>query len=336
MATAGRPLTFSRMSSHSQSGTSASAASRGTWAAWNLLTLDLRFEEYLEFARTGLGHSPATVHTCRYTFRRFRAWLLTLVSADDAPLGDAWLSLDGWVRWLRAQGIGAITVNTYWRTLRPFFRQLERTHGVPNPYTGAKAPSLPSRIPKAWSRADCSRILKALQNYPGWSDLVRARNLALVATVVYAGLRRGELLRLEFRDVNLVDGTLTVVRGKGRAGGKDRVVYLPRELLAILKAYDAQRRRLGLTGPEFYLRRTGAALSVMMLRRIQVAGREAAQIPWTWHSLRHSFVTLLLQGGIPLHVVRDLAGHADIATTLGYTRVWDDEKRAYMAGVSLR
>ena len=45
------------------------------------------------------------------------------------------------------------------------------------------------------------------------------------------------------------------------------------------------------------------------------------------HSLRHSFVTMLLKNGVPLHVASELAGHNDIATTAGYLRVFDEDKR---------
>ena len=45
------------------------------------------------------------------------------------------------------------------------------------------------------------------------------------------------------------------------------------------------------------------------------------------HSLRHSFVTMLLKSGVPIHVASELAGHTDIRTTAHYLRVFDDEKR---------
>ena len=46
------------------------------------------------------------------------------------------------------------------------------------------------------------------------------------------------------------------------------------------------------------------------------------------HVLRHSFVSHLLHAGVDLHLVRDLAGHRNISTTLGYLRVFDEDLEA--------
>jgi integrase/recombinase XerD len=59
-----------------------------------------------------------------------------------------------------------------------------------------------------------------------------------------------------------------------------------------------------------HLTRSGAARIVRRVAR--GAGVEAAISP---HSLRHTFVTLALEAGVPLHVVQDGAGHADPRTT---------------------
>jgi site-specific recombinase XerD len=53
------------------------------------------------------------------------------------------------------------------------------------------------------------------------------------------------------------------------------------------------------------------------------------------HSLRHSFVTMLLKGGVPIHVVQALAGHASVVTTMRYTRVWSDDMQRGAAKLSL-
>ena len=72
------------------------------------------------------------------------------------------------------------------------------------------------------------------------------------------------------------------------------------------------------------------------LRRIHKAVRRASGIAFSLHGLRHSFVTMLLRSGVPLHVARELAGHTSITTTAGYLRVWDEDKRDQIRKVSFR
>lgn len=323
------------MSSSLHTGASASRVDSPDNGLWTMARLDTSFAEFLRLARDAWGHSPNTLQQYKCCFSRLRSFLHTRVPDDVSPLGNALTDLDGWIAWLRQQGVSPITINTYWRSLRPFYKELARVEGLDNPFQGYRPPPIPAQIPKAWSVADCQRILTATRNYPWPSDFIRVRSVAIVGTFLYTGVRRGELLRLQFLDVNLSEGTLRVIRGKGKGGGKDRLAYLAPELVAILKEYLTWRHRFGLTAPEFFLGRWGTPLSLTTLRRLQAAVRDASGVKFSWHSLRHSFVTLLLKKNIPIHVVRDLCGHRDIATTMNYVRVWDEEKRDAMQRVSL-
>jgi site-specific recombinase XerD len=65
----------------------------------------------------------------------------------------------------------------------------------------------------------------------------------------------------------------------------------------------------------------------MFLRIARRAGIEGS----TFHHLRHGFVTTLLDRGVGAHVVRELAGHADLATTELYAHVSAKSKHAAVA-----
>jgi integrase len=157
----------------------------------------------------------------------------------------------------------------------------------------------------------------------------------MLATALYAGLRKREILRLEVLDIDLEEATIRVHRGKGKNGGKDRTAYMPSELLDLLRAYVAERRRHQLTNPEFFASlKTRRGVSDMTFRRIVDNVRTAAGVRFSLHVLRHSFVTMLLRSGVPIHVARDLAGHSDIKTTEGYARVFDEDLRRHVQAVS--
>ena len=286
-----------------------------------------RFEDFQDYARTAWNHSPATIkwYVCAYqNFRRFLVESARLSGGDPA---DFLFSVEEWLRWNRRRGLGEIATHTYWRGVQRFFRYLVKVDGIADPFEGLKAPRIPSPVPKARSADECRRILLTARNLPWSSAYGRARAVAMFAVLIYAGLRKTELLRLQYADVDVDRGTILVRNGKGRYGGKDRTAFMPPELRDILRSYLRERRVAKLDGPEFFLSlMTKRGLSPEQLKRITVRVRRASGIPFTLHSLRHSFVTMLLQSGVPIHVAKELAGHTDITTTANYLRVWDEEK----------
>lgn len=301
--------------------------------------VDLRYADFVDYARHVLGHSAATLHGYRDAYRNFRRFL----TEGARPLSEKLYAIEAWVAWNRrrtsARGtpLGAVTLNTYWRQLRSFFTDLERRDGLPSPFRGLKPPTLPTRIPKAWAPKDCLAILATAENIPWPNAYERARAVAIYATILYAGLRRGELLRLQFTDVDVETGTIRIAAGKGTGGGKDRTAYMNRELRGILLRYLAERRRKRIEGPGFFASsRTGRPISEAVLRRLHLRVRRAAGIAFSLHSLRHSFVTMMLAQGVPIHVAQELAGHTKITTTAGYLRVFDEDKRREIEKVSYR
>ncbi len=287
--------------------------------------LQISFRDHAQYV---MNHSVLTVAGYRAAYGNFRHFLKDPENAGR-PIGELLEDLDAWVAWNRKRGLSAITTNTYFRTLRPFFHYLEKKHGVPNPYRTAATPPVPrDRLPKALPPEQLERILAAARNYPWRTEFQCARGLAMIAVMIYGGLRKREVLRLQYADVNLVDGTIRIVAGKGRFGGKDRTVYMPAELRAILTQYLTLRRQYGFTCPEFFVSRGNRPLSEIQFRRIIDCIREASGVAFFAHALRHSYITMLLRTGVPIHVVQSLAGHADIGTTALYTAVWDDDKRS--------
>ena len=291
----------------------------------SLRDVDRRHQEFLDYTEGVLGHSPDTRRNYKGVYDNFRKYLATFpVEEFSSRLFD----IEGWIAWNRKRGLAPVTLNTYWRQLRPFFQDLEKRDGIQNPYQFLKPPTLPASLPKARSLAECRHILLAAEHFNWPTPYERWRAVAIMATLLYAGLRRGELLRLMFLDVDLKSRTIRVNRGKGRGGGKDRVVPIAPELHTHLTRYLIERNRRNYVGPGFFSSMdSGQGISLSTFRRIVNTVRRASGIPFSVHSLRHSFVTLLLANGVPIHVARDLAGHSSIVTTAGYLRVFDEDKQ---------
>jgi integrase len=154
---------------------------------------------------------------------------------------------------------------------------------------------------------------------------------ALLATLVFAGLRIDEALSLRWRDVNLPSRTLRVAQSKTDAGHRT-VDLLP----ALIDELVTMRARSGGSPGElvFPTTRGGKQSPSNVRNRLMASAAEKANValaeagrpplpePLTPHSLRRTFVSVLLMLDEPVPYVMDQAGHTSPALTLGiYARV---------------
>ena len=296
---------------------------------WTIAELDAAYFELLDVAELVERKSKFTLANYRVAYQSYRAYLLTRVGPED-PLGDRLKDVDGWMRWMtnRSKTLSPHTDHTYFRNVRTFFAFLEKRTGLVSPFHNRKPPTLPDRVPKAKKPAECNRILEAAFNHPKWNGFDRARNVALFGMVLFAGLRRSELIHLKYTDVDMQDGTVFVNKGKGRGGGKDRVIMMAPDLRRIVSDYLKERRKANVTAPDFFTARfKNGPISLSTLSRVVAEVERASGVTFSLHMLRHSFITQLLRSGVPIHTVSSLAGHTQITTTAGYLRVWDEDKR---------
>lgn len=290
--------------------------------------VDLRFAEFLTRLREDRTHSKRTLDWYR---RSYDAGLRPYLAEGDASTREALrarlFDISGLAAWLRRR-VQPITVNNYWRALRPFFNDMEKRDGVPNPYKGAKAPRFNAPPPKGKSITDCEQILRAARNYPWGTAYEGVLALTLIGIMLFAGLRRSEVLDLEYSDIDLGSHTILVRHGKGMFGGRERVVPIAPQLEHLLRQYMRERESRRIVVPSLLVGVRGRPLGIGSVTNIIKNVRIAAGLHFTAHSLRHSFVTTLIMRGVPLPVVRDVAGHRDFATTLQYTNVQTPDRLA--------
>ena len=180
--------------------------------------------------------------------------------------------------------------------------------------------------------------------------LAAAYNEPLCALYVLAlclGLRRGELLGLRWADIDLDAGTLEVVQALQRVGGElrfvrpktedsERTIPLPETCVEALRAHkERQKTERSNAWPDWqdndlvFPSRIGTPLEPDNLRRSWGRIRKAAKLgDVRFHDIRHTCVSLLLDLGVPPHIVRDIVGHSDIEVTMTiYAHAALDEKR---------
>jgi integrase len=154
----------------------------------------------------------------------------------------------------------------------------------------------------------------------------------VILLAAHAGLRKGEIRALRCGDVELPNNRLVVRLSRYRShtrstkSGHERQVPLTPQLRAALieaRVHERPREEAaalstrgepwGSTGPYQVLQTT--------LHRLNLPGERL-------HALRSFFVTILLSGNVPVHVVRELVGHSDLATTQGYAAILAPDRGA--------
>jgi len=214
-------------------------------------------------------------------------------------------------------------------TLRSFHRWMHRTGLIAsNPMTLIRTPRQDKRLPKAISVEQVEQLLAA----PDDTDLLGARDRAILETLYSTGMRVSELVGLDRRDVDEL-GPALIVRGKGK---KERLVPLGSHAVAALRHYikvhDQQLAAQGLAaepGSPLFVNKHGTRLSTRSVRRkvskyLAQVGLDPDISP---HTLRHSFATHLLDNGADLRAVQELLGHQSLSTTQVYTHLTTQRMR---------
>lgn len=166
------------------------------------------------------------------------------------------------------------------------------------------------RRPQVYSRQEIQRLL--VHGCP------RPRDRAFLMTVYGGGLRLNEACHLRPEHIDGERHQIRVVQGKGK---KDRYTLLSDRLLDELRHYWRQER------PRIWLFPRAQDPSRPMLdvtaQRVfnRAIGRARLPARGGIHSLRHSFATHLLEGGVELPVIQRLLGHASLSTTSVYLHV---------------
>jgi site-specific recombinase XerD len=313
----------------------------------SLEALAARFLQWLKFVRE---RSDDTVAAYGYDLASFLGFCADggLVRPADVKVRHVEL----YMAWLRQTprrtrgGTGnhsAATANRHLAALRAFFAYLNREEIlVGNPAAPAFVLRTGRRLPTYLTIGQQEALLDAM--IPDHTPTGQ-RDLAIVAVMLFAGLRVSEVVNLRLEHVDLKGERLRVVAGKG---DKDRELPIVPRLRGILAAYLSDGRGRLLTPKRarrprsddgwFFVRagrsgwrfaREGAALesrSVYALIRTKVSplvGR-----PIHPHMLRHSYASRLRENGAPLELIGESLGHEQISTTMIYAHISSKKQRA--------
>ncbi len=144
-------------------------------------------------------------------------------------------------------------------------------------------------------------------------------NAILVKFVFWTGLRVSEICALKLENVFLEEGKFLVLHGKH---GKNRWVGINKELKKDLAQYLKDQCNNRSTSNRLYLfvLPDGRRITKDRLEKRMKILCDKAGFPGGWHQWRRCCFTNYANRGAPLHMLRLIAGHSDIKTTMSYIR----------------
>jgi site-specific recombinase XerD len=291
-------------------------------------------EDYLLYLEHERSASRETLRTYRPALRRFREW----VQANGHPvptLTDITTPLARrYLYHLSELGLRPRSRLRYWLPLRSLFRMLVE-HGAVTE-SPLETIALPKKDPAPRLLVTDGELLQVLQAAGRQRSPWRAaRDQAVLAVLIYTGLRRGELINLRLEDLRLGEGLLHVAHGKGN---RARVVPLCAEAKAYLERWLEVRPTVEhpyLFTTDEVRRLAENGLRSLLEQAKTVAGLAGAENIKP-HSIRHAAATRLLQNGADLRSVMAWLGHSHLQTTAIYLHTDEQRLQAIASLASLR
>ena len=271
--------------------------------AWKLSKENLAaLEKFVEQLKLK-SYSLSTILTYRNEFLQLLQ-LLKNKPVNDLTTADLRRYM---VYAMEKEGIKENTAHSRLNALKFYFEQVL---GKEKFFWEIPRPKKPMQLPNVLGEKEIARLFNAVLNL---------KHKAILFTAYSAGMRVSEVTSLRLSDI---DSDRMQIRIEAAKGKKDRYVGLSPVLLDILRAYLKKSK----PRPVKYLFESEMpveAYSPRSAQKVFQRAKEKAGIrkEVSFHSLRHSFATHLLEKGIDIRFIKDILGHFNIKTTERYVHV---------------
>ena len=290
--------------------------------------MDSRIGEFLTFLAVEKNASENTISAYRSDLAQFEK----SVALQGVETGASWEAITDqmlltFVEELRERRYKAATVARKVAAVKSFFSFMA-AEGILtcDPTEDLRSPQVGKALPRTLTAEEVDELLEqpARKSTP-----VAQRDKAMLEMAYATGMRVTELVSLDVGHVALESDPVTV-RGIGK-GDQERALPLYQ------RAVDELRQYIFHVRPKMVRNRNEAALFVnrrggRLTRQgfwliLKNYAREVGLDGITPHTLRHTYATHMLSGGMPLRNVQEALGHASISTTQIYTQLTDQQKR---------
>ncbi len=243
------------------------------------------------------NYSPRTIKSYLYGLREYFAFKKTEFEKLDIE------NIKNFLLFCQEKDVSPQSRNLFLNAIKFYYRDVMRNNQKIDIRSAKKGKFIPTVI----SRNEIGKILESTQN---------TKHRLLISLTYGAGLRVSEIISLQVKDIDLDELVVYIRQAKGQ---KDRISVLPEKLV-----YDIRNLIAGKIDTDFvFASERGGKLTTRTAQKVFENSLKKSGIKKkaTFHSLRHSFATHLLENGTDIRYVQELLGHQNIRTTQRYTQV---------------
>lgn len=251
-----------------------------------------------------LGKAEGTIKTYVGILKKFQSWLaaknrtIDQISKEDVQL---------YINYLEKQEKNAATIEKYLAAISVFLRFLGRSDIQLDVQRKEKIKD--EDVPESLGKNDEKQLLKKVK-----AD-GNLRNIAIVYTLLFTGIRISELCALKPNDIEIIAGKATLLV-RNEKGEIERTIPVATEAWKHLQKYI---RTLNVRGVALFVTSVNKRIST---RAVQYMLQKYDVHP---QKLRHTFCQKLVNKGIDIHTVAKLAGHKDVNVTKRYAGIFDTD-----------
>lgn len=222
-----------------------------------------------------------------------------------------------WIVSLVDAGVSNRSINRKMASLKAYYRFLQNIGAIDiNPLAKHKALKTAKKIEVPFSEIEMQKVLSQIDFA---DDFEGVRDRLIIELFYTTGMRRAELISLKMVSVDFSQQHLKVL-GKRN---KERILPLLPSTVELLDDYLREREALELIADEAYvfLLKSGNKLYENLVYRLinKYFSKVSSKVKKSPHILRHTFATHLLNKGADMNSVKELLGHASLASTQVYT-----------------
>lgn len=271
------------------------------------------FTEYLALEK---NYSSHTVLAYKKDMEAFSAFAKANYDQTDLAIIH-YAQIRSWIVTLVDSGISNRTVNRKVSSLKAFYKFLVKIEVIHvTPLVKHKALKTSKKLQIPFSENEVSETFDLISFSDDFESL---RDLLILELLYGTGMRRAELINLTVGSVDVSQKTIRVI-GKRN---KERIMPLLPNICKTISKYLIKRDELveRSIGSPLLITKKGIKLYDTLVYRIinQYFSKTSNKIKKSPHIIRHSFATHLLNQGADLNTVKDLLGHASLASTQVYT-----------------
>jgi integrase/recombinase XerD len=280
-----------------------------------LITLSSIKEEVVQYAQTNFSDKTKAM----YEFA-IKKMLLIL---GDKPIKLLSFRDFEYYKTERLKTVCRTTVNIELRVMKAIFNYVIKLgYMQANPVVGVKQFSIPQKEKLSFSPQELQQLLTAIDN-------TVIKNIVMFA--LFTGCRITEILNVQYKNIDLNHRCIDIVNKPDfkTKTGKVRRIPISEQLYDLLVS-NLEIDNITLK-PEKYLFPSSRTekydkdfISKKFKRYIRKAGLSDK---FHFHCLRHTFITYLIKSGVNLNYVKELAGHTNINTTMGYIHIETEDLR---------